>query len=612
MSNFEGVAAKIQQYSIESIPDQIIKKYNLNSQKQAFTHTHNVNKINIKELLSVLFKKDITEENVIVINVASEKERFKNTTNELQKISINNFFRLDATYWKNKKGLVEELNYVINFLSTFNTNIQNKNITIDDFSEANDTTIKIQDGPLACYVSHLRAMIHGYNNFHDYTIIVEDDIDIKNINLIEEHLPNIPDDWDIIFFGSCPKTDYGDSVVYKFVGEFHSLHFYMIKNSSFEKIFKILYPITDQVDVLISDNFKKFNYYNIKNAVYQKNLSTNTQNNLYVIYNSPHYGIVRKDITVIKEQILNHLNKILLNNNKNNNVLCLSMLFDVIYAHFGYTAKPNNKYEPMIVNNHAKYIKNNIRLSLFMDALVHFLYCTEKGTNIASRANGMISNIIDVVNNFVLHDKIITVNDFQLQLKAYEYGSTCTVYKSSELNTNESVIVKQYSNYLRWKTDEHDDSEYIFKKELTYLKMLNGNNKFARLIGYNEEEKTLTMTYCGESLFNNFILPENWKIQLRDIFEELNKCNIVYTEFNLKNIVVKNETLKLIDFGLAKNSSVDDPEENNKNCDMFIEMLEILNNKIQKNMDIETKMLLCKIFIDNIKTHKSKFLSCIY
>ena len=111
----------------------------------------------------------------------------------------------------------------------------------------------IQDGPLGCYCSHLRAMIYGYINFEKYTIIVEDDISITNTENIEKYLKCIPDDWDIICVGAIGKNKIYDEPYYKFTDEFHSTHFYIINHKCMDKLFRHMYPITDQVDVLVSE-----------------------------------------------------------------------------------------------------------------------------------------------------------------------------------------------------------------------------------------------------------------------------------------------------------------------------------------------------------------------
>ena len=82
-------------------------------------------------------------------------------------------------------------------------------------------------------------------------------------------------------------------------------------------IFENVYPITDQIDVLISDCRNKLNIYNIEDTVYQKNLKTNTQNNLHVIFNSPNYDVLREETSKI-EKLCNFFANKILPKNKNN------------------------------------------------------------------------------------------------------------------------------------------------------------------------------------------------------------------------------------------------------------------------------------------------------
>ena len=163
-------------------------------------------KINIKEIIEDnLFKRKI-DMNCIMINLEKDYKRYENTINEFKKISLNNFSHLKATYWKNKEQLINDLYFVLNFLSDFNPKIELKPLEIDQFSKINDDNIHIQDGPLACYISHLRSMIYGYTNFKDYTIITEDDISVANTENIEKYIKEIPDDWDILMLNACSKN----------------------------------------------------------------------------------------------------------------------------------------------------------------------------------------------------------------------------------------------------------------------------------------------------------------------------------------------------------------------------------------------------------------------
>ena len=251
--------------------------------------------INLQNIIKTAFFKNNNDNNsnCILINIESDEERYKRSVKEFKKITLSNFFHLKATFWKNRNEFIIDLQNILCYLQQFNDKITLPiSIDINEFSEINDPNVFIQDGPLACYCSHVRSLIYGYNNFKDYTILVEDDISITNTENIEKYLACIPDDWDIICLNSAPKNyDYGDKPYYKFIDEFHSGHFYIVRNRCIPILFKNIYPITDQIDVLISNLHKQLNIYNIVDTVYQRNISTNTQNNLHVIFNSPNYNI---------------------------------------------------------------------------------------------------------------------------------------------------------------------------------------------------------------------------------------------------------------------------------------------------------------------------------
>lgn len=595
-SHFSGTDAKILQYDIKTIPEQIKKKYGSRLSQTNVNYCHDP--FSITDEISKLFNKPV-KQNYLLINIEKDLERYQTTLDEFKKLYITNFCHLKATNWKNREQLVDDLNYVINFLKQFNDNndkIKTNSITINHFSEPSDKNIYIQDGPLACYVSHLRAMIYGYTHFEDYTVIIEDDIDVVNTGLIKEHLCNVPNDWDIILFNCSRKNvdtsigSTGKSKLYKLTGEFHSTHFYIIKNSSMPKIFSKLYPVNDQVDVLLSDCFKEFNYYNIEACVMQKYLSTSTQNNLYVVYNSPHYNVIRDHIATIKSMFNEYLDKKFPHNPHNQN-LAVTMLFDLVYTHMGHKNSNWDNYNMPVVN-HKDYIDSDPFFTQLIDKIVYFLYCTEKGVNVSTHAYSIVSMVIDIVNNFIEKKENYNV---------MAYGSTCFVFNKDNL------VIKKYGNFLRWKTKDHEEILQIFSNELECLKKLN------MLEFYSEINKTLILPNYGVSLFDYFELSHNWKQQIIKQFEIFNNCGIVYNEFNLKNIIVKNGEIKFVDFGLAKLNCLDTPNENNLNCSIFIELLQLLDDRLKSEPDNEKRLVLCKILVDNIKLHKvEKYLRCVY
>jgi hypothetical protein len=536
--------------------------------------------IDLIKLLEYHFN-DSLNTNCILLNLKKDVERFQSSKQELNKLSIpdGTFVHFDATYWKNKEQLEYDLNTILDFLRKFNTNVKT-NVIIDNFSEPNDPSILIQSGPLACYCSHVNAMIYGYLNFENYTIICEDDISIDGLNNIEKYIRSIPNDWDIICLNSQPKYHNTNNPYYKFDMTFYHLHFYIIRNSCFETLFKYLYPITDQIDIIISSLRDKLNIYNIPNTVFQKNFITNIQNNLHVIYNTPVYSNLVKQIEELENLILKIINDRLPENNLLNEYITEKIIEDVIY---------NNMF-----NNIEKTlnVKRNVDVdcSFYNDPLYNQLnkilnYFT-KNKSYREFILHLIEEIDFIISSFALHNTL----DNGLKIKAYNFGSTSSVYISG------NDIIKVYNKRLRWSHDDHYNIIDIYNNELKILLKLDYE------LNYDEEELLLQMNYKGQSLYSNFVLPEDYKKQIIDIFNFFNLRNIYYPEFNLNNIIIGHEDLKIsfVDFGLARISD----EDNDENCKNFIELLEILNDKFKSIKDRRKIKILYNTFIINMKNDK--------
>jgi tRNA A-37 threonylcarbamoyl transferase component Bud32 len=320
----------------------------------------------------------------------------------------------------------------------------------------------------------------------------------------------------------------------------------------------------------------------------------------------------------MKTQLLNYLD-VRFPNNIFNKKLMMTLLFDIIFNHIKNVNNiENEKYQIDKIDVLYEEINNDKILNNFIDALFHFLFCIEKGTNIELNGYSLLSNIIHTVNEF---------NNNNIHVYQYSYGSTCFVYYLSN-----DTIIKKYGQFLRYKTINHDNIDEIFRNELHFLLKLNGNDNCVKLLSYDVCEKTFLLSYEGISLFDNFILPCDWEEQIINIFNVFSNNDIIYTEFNLKNILVNNNKIIFIDFGLAKsyiNFSLEISNNanliNSKYCKMFIDMLLILKNRFDcddfkdyeliNNIDDvnERKMLYCKIFVDNIKLHNDeRFIECVY
>jgi len=543
-------------------------------------------KINIINILNNFFT-DTTEKsepnmNVIMINIEKDKIRYMSVIKELEKISVNDFIHLKATYWKEKDKMINDLKMVLSFLSNFNNNIDNQqyqHLIINEFSEINDVNIKIQDGPLACYISHLRAMIYGYLHFKNYTIIVEDDISITNTNKIETYLKEIPDDWDIICMNSIPLNLYYNKPFYKYKNIFHSTHFYIIKNTIMPTLFKHLYPIPDQVDIILARLYDKINIYNIEDTVYQKNFSTNTQNNLNAIFNGPSYQPIRERMLLTRNYIFEYVSDVLKNNLEERNQLITSNIYsDIIYNHiihnFSYQKSnyiSENKLDITLSKYENEYVHINDDIFKTKNELFKKIYqsmylvinCVVKGKDIHSETFDLTQRITSLIESFTYHNNIDL--EFNELMKAFDYGSTSNVY----LLEQSGIIIKVYNNYLRWSCLEHDNIDNIFQKEVNHLE------KLKLLHSFDIDKKIIKMKYLGTSLYNHFNLPSDWKNQINILFHNMNLHNISYPEFNLKNILVINDKIHLIDYGLSNVNN----NSNENNYLTFIELIEKINDK---------------------------------
>jgi hypothetical protein len=607
----------------------------------AFSNCNNI--INLKSILEEkIFKKEV-KSNFILINIEKDVMRYISATNEYKKIIVTDFIHLKATYWKEKQKMITDLKFIIEFMSQFNPLINKENInnlTISEFSELNDTNILIQDGPLACYCSHVRAMIYGYLHFEDYTIITEDDILIANTENINKYIQLIPDDWDIICLNAIPINIKYDDKYYKFKSSFHSAHFYIIKNRCLPFLFSKLYPIYDQVDLLIAKLYNELNIYNITDTVYQKNYSTNTQNNLYVILNSPNYKYIRDHLDELNTILTEIINILLPNNIDYNFIITSNIIFDVIYNYIinnlnyeniniediniediNDTNENNNNscinscinsyidsYTEFCTSNNDNILLKNKRL---YDIIFVLTNCCVKGINVTEKTWALMNDINHIVSKFTLHNTFLNNNI----LKAYSYGSTSNTYLCG------NMVIKAYNSILRWTHIKHNNINDIFNKELAILNKLSGIPNTLQLINDNDtktitnETKFIKIIYMGCSLYNNFILPEDWKEQITNNFNSLTQNKIYYPEFNLKNIVYLNSKLSFIDYGLAELISDDEECNNIDNCSIFIELLTLLDEKFKSinSNNTHKKQVLYITFINNIKiSNDEKYKNNIY
>jgi len=540
--------------------------------------------------------------NTILINIEKDTDRYQAALDEFKKLLISDFVHLKATYWKEKEKFVEDMNTLFNFLKDYNSQISYSKLELNKFSEFNDPNIMIQDGPLACYCSHMRAMVYGYLHFNNYTLIVEDDFFINDMDLIIENIQNVPDDWDVIYLGAQPINKFYEASLYKFSELFHSSQFYIIRNSSMEHIFKGVYPIEDQIDILMAKLYNSLNIYNLANATLQKNFESNTQNNLYVIYNSPNYEFIRICIDKIKcllSEIIVHELKLVESNSIYIQNIVLKILFDVIFSKITIDKQLDidyyNKLRSTVIDRkddqlYSDYFIDNYREKLFNEIYI-VINSSVKGINTDVTVTNIINDIYHIIKGFNL---VNTIDDFFSEsLVPLNYGSTSNVYLLSQ---TKSIVVKVYNDNLRWKTKNHDNSQSILQKEIQILNKLTNRLGFQKLI--KNFDNKLYLDYVGETLFDNFVLPINWIEQLNIIFNTLTLNNIYYPEFNLKNITNLNNQLYFIDYGLAEISENANNLENFKN---FVEFISSIQTKFAEIDDLEQQHIYYNNYISNLR-----------
>jgi hypothetical protein len=246
----------------------------------------------------------------------------------------------------------------------------------------------------------------------------------------------------------------------------------------------------------------KLNIYNIPNTVYQKNnFITNIQNNLHVVYNTPVYKKMVNDINDLEKIILNMVENQLPKNNEFNKRITEKIMEDVIYNNVF-----NNIKNIYVFENVEEYDNTRLQDDSFpiYDQINKIILQQYK---IKDNINQFILHLISEIEFIILSFNLHNHDENGIKMKAYNFGSSSSVYKLDD------DIVKVYNKRLRWVCDEHNKINHIFEKELQIMSMLN------LIKSYDNENMILRMNYKGETLYNNFILPSNYKEQIISIFD---------------------------------------------------------------------------------------------
>ena len=119
-------------------------------------------------------------------------------------------------------------------------------------------------GAVGCYLSHVNIWKKLEKDNLDYILIFEDDAyPTFNFTELQQIINNdVPNDWDIIFFGGI-YNDYNiikDNIVK--LKRFYETHAYIINKKGALKLLSKAFPIKKQIDSWLSDQVLQ-NYVNI-------------------------------------------------------------------------------------------------------------------------------------------------------------------------------------------------------------------------------------------------------------------------------------------------------------------------------------------------------------
>lgn len=126
---------------------------------------------------------------------------------------------------------------------------------------------QLTKGAIGCYLSHVKVWEDILKNDKEFVLVLEDDAHLPPDFLakVNDNMKHIPTDWDIVLLGYLCKQCF-EYHQYKEVERFQLTHAYIIRKSAIIKIMNsnTLFPITQQIDALMSELSSIINIYSFK------------------------------------------------------------------------------------------------------------------------------------------------------------------------------------------------------------------------------------------------------------------------------------------------------------------------------------------------------------
>ena len=136
--------------------------------------------------------------------------------------------------------------------------------------------------------------------------------------------------------------------------------------------------------------------------------------------------------------------------------------------------------------------------------------------------------------------------------KRLQYLSKKKVIKTFQNKNVYSEGAYLLNNFIVAKSLKKDMNGYTFwKNEINSLMKVIHNKHFPHIIAADPNRLIIYMTYCGESLEKIRHLPINWREQFIEIKNALIRKHLNPNDILPRNICILDDTIKIIDFGLA-------------------------------------------------------------
>lgn len=135
-------------------------------------------------------------------------------------------------------------------------------------------------------------------------------------------------------------------------------------------------------------------------------------------------------------------------------------------------------------------------------------------------------------------------------------------------NNNEKVVIKKFkTNFLGTPNNQHIAEAVILSRlnDSRIPKLLGVINKkkfYAYVLEFKDGSTIKELLFNSNHIFSNQEIF-NIGIKLLDIIKYLHSNNIIHGDIGISNIIIKNDNISLIDFGLAQNL-----EKNSIHCNI--------------------------------------------